>query len=94
MVDAGYYPRQVDEKRTMSKHDRRENKQSRAMRRWLGKEESGKTIRTDKLWKQLSRTSEANSIALLKAWSPQTMISKNLTRKGMSYNKHIIESNR
>jgi len=43
-VDAGYYPRQVGEKGTLSKNDRREHKKRRAMRTRLGREESEKTI--------------------------------------------------
>ena len=43
-VDAGSYPRQVREKGTLSKNDRREHKKRRAVRTWLGEEESEKTI--------------------------------------------------
>ena len=44
-VDAGYYPPQVGEKRTLSKQDRREYKKRRAVRTRLGREGSEKTIR-------------------------------------------------
>jgi len=42
-VDAGYCPRQVGEKRTLSKHDRREHKKRRAVRARLGREGSKKS---------------------------------------------------
>jgi len=43
-VDAGYYPRQVGEKWTLSKDDRREYKRRRAVRTQLGRQGSEKTI--------------------------------------------------
>jgi len=42
-VDAGYYPRQVGEKGTLSKNDRREHRKRRAVRTRLEGEESEKT---------------------------------------------------
>jgi len=60
-VDTGYYPRQVGEKETLSKNDRREHKKGRAVRTGLEGEGSEKQLfRTGKLWKKRSRTSEAN----------------------------------
>jgi len=44
MVGAGYYPRQVGEKGTLSKHDRREHKKRRAVRTRLRKEGREKTF--------------------------------------------------
>jgi len=44
-VDAGYYPRQVGEKGELSKNDRSELKERRAVRTRLEGEESAKTIR-------------------------------------------------
>jgi len=46
-VDAGYYPRQVGEKGTLSKNDRREHKKRRAVRTRLEGEGSEKTIVPD-----------------------------------------------
>jgi len=43
-VDAGYYSRQVGVRGTLSKHDRREHKKRRAVRKWLGREGSEKAI--------------------------------------------------
>jgi len=43
-VDAGYHLRQVGEKGTLSKHDRREHRKRRAIRTRLGREGSEKTI--------------------------------------------------
>jgi len=43
-VDAGYYPRQVREKGTLSKHDRGVHKKRKAVRTRLGREGSEKTI--------------------------------------------------
>jgi len=48
MVDAGYYPRQVGEKGTLSKNDRREHKKRRAVRTRLEGEGSEKTIVPDR----------------------------------------------
>jgi len=42
-VDAGYYPQQGGEKRTLSKNDRREHKKRRAVSTRLGREGSEKT---------------------------------------------------
>jgi len=42
--DAGYYPRQVGEKGTLSKHDSREHRKRSAVRIRLGREGSEKTI--------------------------------------------------
>ena len=92
-VEAGYYPRQVGEKGTLSKSDRREHKKRRAVRTLLEKEGSKKPVQTWKLWKGQSRTSEANSIGPRKSLSQKTTISKNSTRKSKSYNKPTIESN-
>jgi len=47
-VDAGYYPRQVAEKGTLSKSDRREHKKRRAVRTRLEGEESEKTVVPDR----------------------------------------------
>jgi len=43
-VDTGYYPRQVGERGTLSKNDRREHKKRRAVRTRLEGEEGEKTI--------------------------------------------------
>jgi len=43
-VDAGYYPRQVGEKGTLSKNDRREQKKRKVVRTGLGWEGSKKTV--------------------------------------------------
>jgi len=43
-VDAGYYPRQVGEKGTLSKNDRREQKKRKVVRTRLGGEVSEKTF--------------------------------------------------
>jgi len=43
-VDAGYYPRQVGEKGTLSKNDRREHKKRRVVRTRLGGEGSEKSF--------------------------------------------------
>jgi len=47
-VDAGYYPRQVGEKGTLSKHDRREHKKRKAVRTRLEGEGSEKTVVPDR----------------------------------------------
>jgi len=47
-VDAGYYPRQVGEKGTLSKNDRREHKKRRAVRTLLEGEGSEKTVVPDR----------------------------------------------
>jgi len=47
-VDAGYYPRQVGERGTLSKHDRREHKKRRAVRTRLEGEEREKTVVSDR----------------------------------------------
>ena len=46
-VDAGHYPRQVGEKRTLSTNDRREHKKRRAVRTRLGEEESKRILGPD-----------------------------------------------
>jgi len=43
-VDAGYYPRQVGERGTLCKNDRREQEERKAVRKRLGREGSEKTI--------------------------------------------------
>jgi len=43
-VDARYYPRQVGEKGTLSKNDRREQKKRKVVSRRLGEEGSEKTV--------------------------------------------------
>ena len=43
-VDAGYYPRRVGERGTLSKNDRREQRKRKALRTQLGREGSEKTI--------------------------------------------------
>jgi len=43
-VDAGYYPRQVGEKRLRQKRDRREQRKRKAVRTRLGRKGSEKTI--------------------------------------------------
>jgi len=93
-VDAGYYSRQVGERGELSKNDRREHKMRRAVRTRLEREGSEKPFRTSKLWKRLSRTSEANSIAPCSPLSQKKTISKNWTREKKHYNKPTIESNR
>jgi len=47
-VDAGYYPRQVGEKGTLSKNDRREHKKRRAVRTRLEGEGSEETVVPDR----------------------------------------------
>jgi len=47
-VDAGYYPRQVGEKGTLSKNDRRDHKRGRAVRTRLEGEGSEKTVVPDR----------------------------------------------
>jgi len=47
-VDDGYYPRQVGEKGTLSKNDRREHKKRRAVRTRLEAEGSEKTVDPDR----------------------------------------------
>jgi len=44
-VDDGYYPRQVGEKGTLSKHDSREHRKRRAVRTGLGREGREKSVR-------------------------------------------------
>jgi len=58
-VDAGYYPRQVGGKGTLSKNTRREERMRKAVRTQQGREGSEKQFQTWKLWKEKSRTSEA-----------------------------------
>ena len=43
-VDAGYYPRQVGERGTLSKNDRRKQRSRKGVGTWLRREGSGKTI--------------------------------------------------
>jgi len=43
-VDAGYYPRQVGEKGTLSKNDRREQRKRKVVRTQLGGEGSEKSV--------------------------------------------------
>jgi len=60
-VDAGYYPRQVGERGTLSKNDRGEHKKRRAVRtqqEGVGSEKP--SFWTWKPWKKRSRTSRAN----------------------------------
>jgi len=47
-VDAGYYPRQVGEKGTLSKNERREHKKTRAVRTGLEGEGSEKNVVPDR----------------------------------------------
>jgi len=93
-MDAGYYPRQVGEKGTLSKNDRREQKKRKVVRTRLGGEGSAKTVRRWKQWKHKSRTSEANWTTPPKLlWQKTTTLNDSI-RKSKNSNKPAIEPNR
>ena len=93
-VDAGYYPREVGEKGTLSKNDRREYKKRRVVRIRVGGEGSEKLFRTLKQWKHRSRTSEANWAVPPKSLWQKTTTSNDWMRKRKNSNKPIIDANR
>ena len=93
-MDAGYYPRQVGEKWTLSKNDRREHKKRRVMRTQLGGEGSEKSVpdvvameaQISDLRSQLDHTTQ---IIVAKDKD-----SNNSIRKWKNCNKPIIDANR
>jgi len=92
-VDAGYYPRLGGEKGELTKNDRREHKKRRAVRTRLGGEGGEKPFRRWKPWKDKSRTSEANSMALPKSLWQKITTSNGSIRKRKKCIKPIIDAN-
>jgi len=76
-LDAGYYPRQVGEKETLSTHARREHKKRRAVRTQLGSEGSDKLFEMCNHRNGQSPPFEANSIV-----RPISLLQRTTTSNG------------
>jgi len=72
-MDAGYYPRHVGERGAQLRNERREQRKSKAVRTWLGREGSEKTILDVEIME--------GQIADLRTQLERATISKNNTRR-------------